>query len=140
MKRGTLPEGRERWDYLQTLLAVDLTFARGPVMARIEGVRDQWDVPNVVTAPVELGGSVELQADLAAGLFAAARFGFLDFRTVEEGGPAADWDHDARRYEASAGYRMDRNAGLLVSWATTPERSPLEGRESLLAARLWWAF
>lgn len=140
LKRGTLPEGMERWDYLQTLLAVDLTFARGPVMARIEGVRDQWDVPNVVTAPVELGGSVELQADLAAGLFAAARFGFLDFRTVEEGGPAADWDHDARRYEASAGYRMDRNAGLLVSWATTPERSPLEGRESLLAARLWWAF
>lgn len=140
LTRGFLPDGRDRWDYLQTLWSVDLTLARGPVMARAEAVRDQWDVPNLAQAPVEFGGSVEVQVDLAAGLTAAVRAGLLDFRPVDDAGAAVDWDHDARRYEASLGYRLDRNAGLLVSWGTTPARSSQEGRETLVAARLWWAF
>lgn len=140
LKRGTFPEGRERWDYIQTLWAVDAAWARGPVVARVEAVRDQWDVPNMSQAPVEWGGSVELQADLAAGLFAAARAGFLDFRPVDDAGAAVDWDWDTQRFEASLGYRLVRNAGVLASWGHTTGRSSLEGTERLLSVRLWWAF
>lgn len=140
LKRGAFPQGMGRWDYIQTLWAVDATYARGPVMARLEAVRDEWDVPNMSQAPVEWGGSLELQADLAAGFFAAARAGFLDFRPVDDRGAAVDWDWDTRRYEASLGYRLDRNAGLLASWGHTTERSSLEGAESLLSARFWWTF
>jgi class 3 adenylate cyclase len=129
-----------RWDYAQTMVAVDAAFARGPLLVRAEVVRDQWQVPNMPQAPVEFGASVEAQADLVAGFFAAARFGALDFRPVDDGPTRRDWDFDARRYEASLGYRLDRNAGLLAGWSRTPARSPLEGAEHLVAARFWVSF
>jgi hypothetical protein len=138
--RGTIPAGRDRWDYLQTLMSIEMTWARGPVMVRTEAVHDRWEVPNMPQAPVELAGSVEVQADLAAGLFAGVRAGLLDFRPVELPTGARDWDYDVERYEASLGYRLDRNAGILASWASQPGRSALEGRAGLLALRLWWAF
>lgn len=140
LKRGRFPAGKGRWDYLQTVVSVDAIYARGPLMVRAEAVRDQWDVPNMVQAPVELGGSLEVQADLVAGFFAAVRGGLLDFRPVDDADGPVDWDYDVKRYEASFGYWLDRNAGLLASWAHKSARSDLEGSESLLAARLWWAF
>lgn len=146
LKRGVYPAGMDRWDYVQTLVAVDVTWARGPLVVRAEGVRDTWEVPNVPGAPMELGGSLEAQADLAAGFFVAGRAGFLDFRPVEvggapgSGGVAVEWDYDVRRYEGSLGYRLDRNSGVLASWSHQPGRSALEGAQSLLAARLWVAF
>ena len=138
--RGALPAGMDRWDYLQTLVSVDAIYARGPVMVRAEAARDEWDVPNMSEAPVELGGTVEVQADLAAGFFGALRAGFLDFRTVEGTTGPVDWDYDVQRYDASVGYRLDRNLGVLASWSFKPARSDLEGSEHVLAARLWWAF
>lgn len=140
LTRGTFPAGRDRWYYLQTLVSVEATWARGPVMIRGEAVHDEWEVPNVPEAPVELGGNVEVQADLAAGLFVGVRAGVLDFRPVEVSTGTRDWDYDVERYEASLGYRLDRNAGILASWASQSGRSTLERAESLLAVRLWWAF
>lgn len=145
LKGGAYPPGTDQWDYFQTLTALEVTWARGGVVMRGEVVRDEWDVPNTGYAPVEWGGSLEAQIDLAAGVFVAGRAGFLDFRPVPTGesgygGPSLEWDHDLRRYEASVGYRIERNAGLLASWSHQPRRSALEGSRSQLAARLWVAF
>lgn len=140
LKSGAFGAQRDRWDYMQTVTAIDLTWARGPLMARLEGIHDRWQVPNMEEAPVELGGSLEVQADVAPGVFLAGRVGILSFRPVETANGPVAWDHDVQRYEASVGYRLDRNAGLLVSAGTTPARSALEGRESLVAARMWWRF
>lgn len=145
LKSGAYPAGTDQWDYMQTLTAMDVTWAEGGVVVRAEVMRDEWEVPNTGYAPVELGGSVEAQVDVVAGVFVAGRAGFLDFRPVRQGGnghegPSQEWDYDVRRYEASVGYRLDRNAGVLASWSHQPRRSELEGARSLLAARFWLAF
>lgn len=140
LKQGSFPGGKDRWDYLQTLSSVDVTYARGPLVIRAEGIRDRWDVPNMPQAPVELGGNLEIQADVSPGIYLAGRAGLLDFRPVEDGAGTRDWDWDVRRYDLGAGYRLDRNAGIQASWSFTTRRSSLERSRSLLAARVWWEF
>jgi hypothetical protein len=64
----------------------------------------------------------------------------IDFRPFEErpGGPAIDWDHDVYRLEASLGYRLVRNAGVLLSGYKQSVRD-VEGTY-LGGVRLWYAF
>ena len=140
LKQGTFPEGRGRWDHLQTMVSLDATYARGPWVARAEVVRDQWDVPNLSEAPVEYGGSMELQVDVTAGFFVAGRVGVLDFRPVAGEAGGRDWDYDVTRVEASAGYRLDRNSGVLASLGRTSAPSVLEPAQGMLAVQWWWTF
>jgi hypothetical protein len=101
---------------------------------------DRWEVPNLDSRPQELLYSVEFQSDLRAGLSAAARVGYVDFRPLDPGGgqPAADWDADAVRLEGSLSYRLVRNGGVLLS---AYRQSDEDGRRTSLAgARMWWAF
>jgi hypothetical protein len=127
-------------DFEQEIVSVDLAYARGPVMARGEVMLDLWEVPNVAERPQERLYTFELQADLAAGLFAAARFGLVDFRPLDlgTGEPALDWDDDVHRIEASLGYRLVRNGGVLVS--AYRQGAGEGGNTSLAGVRLWWAF
>ena len=92
--------------------------------------------------------SLEVQRDLAAGFFAAVRGGLIDFRAIDDGlGGAsplpdgtADWDHDVYRYEGSLGYRVARNAGLLLSAYQQIQVEADDGDQRLVGLRLWWAF
>ena len=140
LKKGSLPVGRTRWDYVQEIASVDLSWARGPVVARAEVLHDRWQVPNVGDDPVEWGYSLEVQTDLSAGLSAAVRAGFLDFRPLENGAATRNWDFDAARYEASLAYRLARNAGILASVAFNDQHAAIDPADDLLALRLWWAF
>jgi hypothetical protein len=127
-------------DFDQEIASADLVFARGSFVARAEVMLDFWEVPNLGERPRELAYALEFQTDLAAGFSGAVRWGYLDFRSVATGsGARQDWDHDVQRVEASTGYRLFRNAGILVSayrqWA-----SEGGGTTSLTGLRLWWAF
>jgi len=126
-------------DFEQEIVSADLAFARGPVMVRGEAMLDFWEVPNVSGRPSERLYTLEVQSDLRAGLFAAARVGFVDFRPVRDtAGQEVDWDDDVSRWEVSLGYRLLRNAGVLASgyWqgAAGGETTTFGG------LRLWWAF
>lgn len=126
-------------DFQQEMVSIDFAYARGPLMVRGEAILDQWDVPNVADRPTERLYSLELQSDLTAGLFAAARVGFVDFRPIDDGsGTRVDWDHDVHRVEGSLGYRLVRNAGVLLS---AYRQSDERGGDTLLGGlRMWWAF
>ncbi|MEM7416937.1 MAG: adenylate/guanylate cyclase domain-containing protein [Gemmatimonadota bacterium] len=123
--------------YDQRLWGFDFAFARGPAMIRGEFVHDSWDVPNVDYPAVDVGYSLEVQTDVAAGWSIAARAGRLDFRPL---GMMGDWDWDTNRFEASVAYRITRNGGVLASWGTTWDNGPLDPDDDLLGVRLWWAF
>lgn len=140
LKKGTIPAGWDRWDYAQEIVSADVTYARGPVVVRAEVMRDRWEVPNVPGYPVEWGSTLEFQTDLGAGWSAGLRGGVLDFRPLEDGARSRDWDFDVRRWEASLGYRLRQNVGVLGSWAVTDQRSPIDPDDDLMAVRLWWAF
>ena len=122
---------------------MDVTLARGPLTARAEWIHDRWEVPDMTSDPGEVGYSLEVQVDVAAGWSVAARAGLLDFGplgTVVDAGAGEDWDHDVARYEASVGYRLARNAGILGAVSTTRPGAGPELEEDLWALRLWWAF
>jgi hypothetical protein len=123
-------------DFTQELIAADVAFARGPVMIRAEAIRDRWQVPNVAGTPTEVGYTLEVQSDLAAGLFVAARGGRLDFRPL--GGE--EWDHDVHRLEGAVGYRLSRNTGLLLSGYRQMQTEGDSGDTDFVGLRLWWEF
>lgn len=143
---GTPAPGWRSFD--QEIVAADVGFARGATMIRAEAILDRWQVPNVSDTPTELGFTVEAQRDLAAGLFAAVRAGRLDFRPIEDGlgaaspypGGRTDWDHDVSRYEASLGYRLTRNAGLILSGYQQIQDGGVDGDTRFVGLRLWWGF
>jgi hypothetical protein len=108
-------------------------------MVRGEAMLDFWEVPNISGRPSERLYSLEAQSDLRAGLFAAVRLGYVDFRAVTDAsGSRMDWDDDVVRVEASLGYRVVRNAGVLLSGYRQSARGG-EGT-TFVGARLWWAF
>lgn len=145
---GAPPPGFSRADYVQEIVSADVTFTRGPVMVRGEVIHDRWEVPNVADDPTDLGYYIEVQADLAAGVYVALRYAGLDFSFVDDGlgaassrtGGGAPWDHDMRRYEGSVGYRVARNAGVIASWSTQVQNESDDSDAQLMAVRLWWAF
>jgi hypothetical protein len=127
-------------DFDQEMVSFDVAFARGSWMARGEAMLDLWEVPNLSERPKELLYTLEVQKDLTAGLFAATRFGWVDFRPVRAwaGAASSDWDDDVWRAEGSVGYRVVRNGGVILSGY---RQSAGEGGDTnLLGARIWWAF
>jgi hypothetical protein len=143
LPRPGAPAGSERpsfRDFEQEITSLDFTLARGSWMLRGEAMLDLWAVPNLPERPKELLYTLELQTDLRAGLSAATRFGYVDFRPVDLG-PAlgrADWDHDVHRLEGSLGYRLVRNGGVLLS--AYRQSAGEGGTTELVGARIWWAF
>jgi hypothetical protein len=139
---GTIPIGPSaptRWDFDQEMISADASFARGSWNVRGEVIVDRWDVPNLEDRPTEIAYGAEALVDLAAGWSAGARVGYLDFRPLQGGsGGPVDWDRDVLRTEASLGYRVVRNAGVLVTgyW----QDAGLGGETVLSGLRAWWAF
>jgi hypothetical protein len=144
MEEFTVPTASARGfrDFDQEIVAVDAAFARGATMVRGEAVIDRWAVPNVAGRPTEVIYQIEAQRDLVAGAFAAARVGRIDFRPVTRPGQlgSEDWDHDVTRLEASLGYRLARNAGILLSGYEQLQSGASDAEGRLVGARLWWAF
>ena len=124
-------------DFDQEILTADVTFARGATMLHAEAMLDRWGVPNIADRPTEVIYDVELQRDLAAGLFAAGRVGHIDFRGL---GGGEDWDRDVTRYEASLGYRITKNAGVLLSAYEQVQSQASDADARFAGLRLWWAF
>ncbi len=77
-------------------------------------------------------------------MFAAGRLGHIDFRPLARAGEpesqAEDWDRDVTRIEVSLGYRLVRNAGLLLSAYQQFQRDASDGDGRVIGTRLWWAF
>lgn len=131
-----IPPPTEWRDFDQEVISVDLAFLRGPIAFRAEALRDRWEVPNVDGMPTEFGYTAELQSDLSAGLFAAARWGYVDFRPLD----GAEWDHDVQRFEVAAGYRLSRNVGLRASAYRQLQSDQEDADTDFFGLRLWWAF
>jgi hypothetical protein len=130
---------RSRWDFDQEMFSGDMSFARGSMVMRGEVIVDSWEVPNIERPFMEVAYHAEVQRDLTAGLSAAARVGYIDFRPLGGGsGLTEDWDRDVLRLESSLGYRIVRNGGVLLSgyW-----QGAEDGAKTLFAGlRTWWAF
>ena len=88
---------------------------------RLETVVSAWHLP-IVQAPAlaqplrAVSTSVEGRYRLRPGLYAAARYDHLGFSDVAGTNLAAPWDAPVSRVEAGAGYSIQRNLLLKVSY------------------------
>ena len=111
-----------------------------------EAMLDHWAVPDVKERPTERLYGVEVLWDLVPGVFVAGRIGHIDFRPLDDGLGAAspsgpvDWDNDVTRYEASLGYRIVRNAGVVLSAYEQIQNNEVDADSRFAGIRLWWAF
>lgn len=139
LRQGTLPPGAELDDFFQEILGAEAVFARGPATVRAEAFSDRWNVPNIGDDVRDLSYSIEGKLKLTPGLFAAARFGEIRFNELAGPTGAERWDHNIRRLQFGAGYRLLRNTEIRAEYllSRTERNDP---RDNLFSVQWWWAF
>jgi hypothetical protein len=99
----------------------DLEYSRDHYLLRFETIVSSWHLP-IVQTPVlaqplrAVSTSVEGRYRLRPGLYAAARYDHLGFSDVVGTRLTAPWDAPVSRVEAGAGYSIQRNLLLKMSY------------------------
>lgn len=106
--------------HAQTAFGADGEYSRDHWLVRGELVWSRWNMPLSTPQTVEdldaLSGWIEGRYRITPRVVAAARFDSLAFSKVQAGsGVMRSWDAGVRRFEADAGYYLQRN--LMVRFA-----------------------
>ena len=117
---GDVADGHDR-EFTQTAWGGDLRYSRDHYVLRFELVGSGWRLP-AVSAPAlpqplgALSTSIEGRYKLRPGLYAAARFDHLGFSEVAGTQETLPWDAPVTRVEVGAGYSLQRNLLLKLSY------------------------
>jgi hypothetical protein len=113
---AALPNVEEASSYAQTAAGADAEYSRDHWIVRGEAIWSRWRVPTSLssTSPSidvsALSGFVEARYRLTPRIFASARLDRLSFSSVTGSTAAArSWDAPVTRFEAGAGYMLQRN-------------------------------
>ena len=139
IETGNLPQGTSESDFVQELLSAEAVFERGRTTVRGEVFLDRWEVPNLDDDPVDVAWYAETRYDLTAGLFVAARWNEMRFNDLPLGDTKEAWDHDVRRIQIGAGYRIVQNSGVRAEYALS-RTDGIDPRDDLFALQWWWQF
>ena len=118
--RAAIGDGRAT-DFTQGAWGGDLEYSRDHYLLRFETVVSGWRLP-IIQAPAlpeRLGAvsvSLEGRYRLRPGLYAAARFDHLGFSDIVGTRETAPWDAPVTRFEIGAGYSIQRNLLLKLSY------------------------
>ena len=106
--------------HAQTAFAADGEYSRDHWLVRGELIWSRWNMPLLTPQTNEdldaLAGWIEGRYRITPRIVAAARFDRLAFSDVQAGaGVVRTWEAGVRRYEADAGYYLQRNLLLRVA-------------------------
>lgn len=106
--------------HAQTAFGADGEYSRDHWLVRGELVWSRWNIPLITPQTIQdldaLSGWIEGRYRITPRIVAAARFDRLGFSKVQAGsGLMRTWDAGVRRFEADAGYYLQRN--LMVRFA-----------------------
>jgi hypothetical protein len=76
---------------------------------------------------------------VTGGLDLAARFSEIRFPTMSADGASGEWDHDVRRLQLGASYRILRNTGVRLETMLN-RTAGADPPDDLLSIQWWWAF
>jgi hypothetical protein len=136
---GTLPAGTEPDDFAQQVWNAEVVFRRGRTTLRGEAFIDRWEVPNLADDPRDVSWYLEAVQGVRAGLDVALRFNEIRFPAMSAGGVSGEWDHDVRRLQLGASYRILRNTGVKLE-AMLNRTAGEDPRDDLFSIQWWWAF
>jgi len=118
--RAAIADGRDT-DFTQAAWGGDLEYSRDYYLVRFETLVSGWRLP-IIQAPAlpeRLGAvsvSLEGRYRLRPGLYAAARIDHLGFSDIVGTRETAPWDAPVTRFEIGAGYSIQRNLLLKLSY------------------------
>ncbi|HUF49716.1 MAG TPA: adenylate/guanylate cyclase domain-containing protein [Longimicrobiales bacterium] len=122
---GRLPQSSgadtDRDEFDQTIWGFDAAFARERVQVRAELFLDSWLVPNVHEPVRDVSYSAEAMVRVRTGVELAARYGASHYNELRRSnGVLEPWDHDTRRIQLAAGYRVTHGTQLRAEWLINP--------------------
>ena len=133
-------------DFAQTAWGADVEYSRGYYLVRLETIVSAWRIPAIRPPAIDeplraLSTSVEGRYKIVPGLYAAARVEHLGFSDVVGSTATLPWDAPVTRVEVGAGYSIQRNLILKVSYQhNTRDGGVLRRVESLGAGQLVFWF
>jgi hypothetical protein len=95
-------------DFIQQIIGFEFTATRALLELRGELLFDRWQLARVSPDPTDLSFYLEGKWKLLAGLAAAARYGRIDFSTVQ----SEPWDYDIERWQLGVLYQPARRFEL----------------------------
>jgi hypothetical protein len=131
----SVPAGRNRGDYRQTVLAHDAGFAWRHLQVWAEIYASRFAIPGVADADT-LAWYVETKYKLTPRFFGAVRWNQQIFGTIPERGAAVEWGRDVARLDVSAGYRCSPQAQLKLQYSLQRGDSGPRRHTRLLGAQL----
>lgn len=107
--------------FTQTALGADVEYSRDYYLLRFEAIVSDWRIPLVRAPEIELplratAAAVEGRYKVRPGLYAAARVDGLSFSRITGTTRRDTWDAPVRRIELGAGYSLQRNLMLKLSY------------------------
>ncbi len=134
--RATLPAGRDRDDFLEEVVAADLSYAWRHWQLWAELFLARFEVPRVGDADVA-SYYVESRYQVAPRLFAGLRWNQQLFGDVEDAsGRERPWDRDMWRVDGVVGYRFDRHLQGKLQYGYSHQLGRRQQGEQLVAAQL----
>jgi hypothetical protein len=137
-----LAEGTQVDDAAQRALGADAEYSAGRFIGRGEVLWSQWTLPLPFNAG-PLGASsvlAEARYRLMPGVHVAARAERLGFSNVRSEAVREAWDAPVKRFEVGAGWSIQRNVMLKVSWQRNLRDTGRIRHDSLGAAQIAYWF
>jgi hypothetical protein len=128
-------------EFTQTAWGADLEYSRGYYLLRFEAIVSEWRLPMAQPPAQQLplrtplsavSSSLEGRYKLRPGLYVAARYDHLGFSDVAGTDQTVPWDAPVTRIELGAGYSIQRNLVLKISY----QHDTRNGGVLLRAARM----
>lgn len=137
---STLPSGRDRDDYRQNTVGLDLSYSHRHFELWSELIFTRFEVPGVGDADLA-SFYVEGRYKLTARLYAALRWNQQWFDEVADGrGGSSSWDRDLYRVDLALGCKFTRSLHGKVQYSYGHEPDQNANGSHLLATQLTWSF
>ncbi len=135
--RATLPAGNELDDFLQTIVATDMTYELHRMQLWVEVARGGFEVPQVGDVDA-FSGFAEVRYMLAPQWWLAGRWNQSWYDDAP--GLRHSWDRDLRRLDLGLGYRYDAHVEAKLEYSVGDQSGDDSNGNQLLAAQLVFWF
>ena len=125
--------------FTQNIFGGEVLFELYHTQLRAEAFHDTWAYLDAEDN-IDISWSVEGRQELFQDAFVAGRVGQIRFSDVETSSGDEPWDHNVRRIQAAAGYRLASNAEVRAEYLMQNTDGPVDPDDDLISVQLWWAF
>lgn len=137
----TLPPGRDREDYPQRLVGLDLEYSIDHFIFFAEVYWSDWDAPTISGDLSAVGYYIEARYKIRPGLFVAARWNQMLFDEIPDGtGGDETWDRNSWRIELGVGYFLYVNLLAKAQVEFNETRGPNDPDDTTASFSLSLAF